>query len=106
MSSFYRDTLGLRETTAPREGARWFKAAETIVMLELVSGAPVDEAFVSARPGLHVVAFEIAKQARLALKKTFEERGVRVERETAYSFYIRDPEGNRLAFSHYPEALT
>lgn len=106
MSAFYRDTVGLTEIPSPRGGARWFKAAETIVMLELVSGAPAADAFASVRPGFHVVAFEIAKEARAALKQMFEERGVRIERESAYSLYIRDPEGNRLAFSHYPEALT
>ena len=55
-----------------------------------------------AAPGWHCVALGIAPEAREAWRARLEAAGVKVERESAYTLYARDPEGNLVALSHYP----
>jgi catechol 2,3-dioxygenase-like lactoylglutathione lyase family enzyme len=54
-------------------------------------------------PGWHCVALAIAAGERDALRARLGAAGFPVERETAFTLYTRDPEGNLVAFSHYPE---
>ena len=105
MATFYRDLLGLTPIESPRADARWFDASGTILMLERCDGSPSDEPFVTPRTGFHVVAFAIHASQRSGMADTFNRAGVHIERETAYSLFVRDPEGNRIALSHYPEAV-
>ena len=106
MSAFYRDLLGLTETKAARDGVTWFTAGEIILMLEPVNGAIRDEVFASSTPGLHVVSFGIDVATRDAWKEKFATRPILLERETPYSLFIRDPEGNRIGLTHFPVAET
>lgn len=55
-------------------------------------------------PGWHCVALAIAREEREAWRARFTEAGIAVEKETAYTLYVRDPEGNQVALSHYPDA--
>lgn len=55
-------------------------------------------------PGWHCVALGIAAGERAAWRGRIEAAGARVERESPYSMYVRDPEGNLVALSHYPQA--
>lgn len=105
VATFYRDLLGLTPIEAPRADARWFDASGTILMLERCDGSPGVDPFVTPRTGFHVVAFAIHASERAGLAERFKRAGVHIERETTYSFFVRDPEGNRLALSHYPEAV-
>ena len=61
----------------------------------------VDEA-----PGWHCVAFAIARGERERWRERLQRAGHRVERESPFSIYTRDPDGNLVAFSHYPEAAS
>ena len=54
-------------------------------------------------PGWHCVALAIAPAEREALRARLGAAGFPVERETAFTLYTRDPEGNLIAFSHHPE---
>ena len=68
--------------------------------LELAtSAAPTrsDEA-----PGFHCVSLGIEPGAREAWRARLREHGVAVERESAFTLYFRDPDGNLLALSHWP----
>jgi glyoxylase I family protein len=54
-------------------------------------------------PGLHCVAFRIAREERQRQKAMLEQAGFPVERESPYTLYVRDPDGNLVAFSHHPD---
>jgi hypothetical protein len=56
-------------------------------------------------PGWHCVALGIAPAEREAWRARLAERGHPVVRETAYTLYVRDPEGAIVALSHYPHAV-
>jgi hypothetical protein len=55
-------------------------------------------------PGWHCVALAITPAEREPLRAHLAAGGHPVERESPYTLYTRDPEGNLIAFSHYPEA--
>ena len=54
-------------------------------------------------PGLHCVAFRIAHSERERHRATLEKAGFPVERESPYTLYVRDPDGNLVALSHHPD---
>jgi hypothetical protein len=49
------------------------------------------------------VAFGIRAAERAALRDRLENAGVAIDHESAFTLYVRDPFGARLAFSHHPE---
>ena len=101
---FYSRVIGLREVSRPREGAIWLDAAGVILMLEQCEGARVDEPFVIDRPQHHLVAFSITASEREEWLRRFAEHNIPIVHETGFTLYVRDPDGNRLGFSHYPDA--
>lgn len=60
--------------------------------------------FADPRIGFYVFALRIERRQRAAWEERLAAAGVAIERRTAYSLFFRDPEGNRLAVSHHPEA--
>jgi catechol 2,3-dioxygenase-like lactoylglutathione lyase family enzyme len=56
------------------------------------------------RPGLHLVALRIERAARAGWERRLAAAGVAVYARTAFTLYVRDPEGNRVGLSHWPEA--
>ncbi|MBS2029202.1 MAG: VOC family protein [Deltaproteobacteria bacterium] len=69
------------------------------------SPLPVRGDFGDARVGYYVFALRIEKAERQAWEARLEKAGVAIERRTAFSLFFRDPEGNRLAVSHHPDAV-
>jgi glyoxylase I family protein len=57
----------------------------------------------AARPGWHCVALGIAPGEREAFRGRLARAGHAIERETEFTLYARDPEGNLIGFSHHPE---
>lgn len=55
-------------------------------------------------PGWHCIALGIAAADRESWRARLGERGHPIVRETAYTLYVRDPEGAIVALSHYPHA--
>ena len=53
--------------------------------------------------GLHLVALRIGAGERGAWERRFAAAGVTVYRRTDYTLYVRDPEGNRVGLSHWPQ---
>ena len=53
-------------------------------------------------PGWHCVALRIAPADREAWREHLSRCGHPVERESAYTLYVRDPDGALLALSHHP----
>lgn len=105
---FYGGALGLPvlrrwpdAVGAPR--SIWFElgGGAFLAVERAPEGAPVRP--VGDPPGWHCVALAIPKAAREAFRARLARAGSPVERESAFTLYARDPEGNLVAFSHYPE---
>jgi catechol 2,3-dioxygenase-like lactoylglutathione lyase family enzyme len=105
---FYSGVLGLSvvrrwQDVEGRARSVWVELAEgAFLAIERAAAAgPVrsDEA-----PGFHCIALAIAPQEREAYRARLSAAGFPVERETAYTLYVRDPDHNLVGFSHYPEA--
>ncbi len=54
-------------------------------------------------PGFHCVALAIRPDEREPWRERLTRANVEVFRESAYTLYVRDPEGNIVALSHFPE---
>ena len=109
---FWRDLVGLQELARHRrpDGSLrsiWLAVPGSnggFIALEHVTGTPAPSpGFRHDVPGYLMVALRIPRAQREAAAVRFQEAGVPLEHETRWTFYVRDPEGNRLALSHHPE---
>lgn len=113
-ASFYQSVLGLPLLRrwpaidgAEIEGAH----ADRSVWLDLGAGAFLalerTDGRVPARddqlPGLQMFALRITAAARSDWERRLAEAVVPVIHRTAYTLYVRDPEGNRIGLSHWPD---
>jgi glyoxylase I family protein len=109
VTAFYREVLGFPELARhhlPDGSLRsvWVGVpGGGFLALEAVTGEPEPGPFQSDRPGLLLVAFRIPRAERARTMEAFARAGVPLERETKWTVYVRDPEGNRVALSHHPE---
>jgi len=53
--------------------------------------------------GIHLLALSIPRGEREAWVARLTQAGHPVYQQTDYTFYVRDPEGNRIGLSHWPE---
>jgi glyoxylase I family protein len=105
VARFYVSMLGLVEERRHQDekGLRsiWLDLDDSILMIERSDRGGEHPAYDDDPPGIHLVALAIdpseapAWRARLSVIK-----------ETAYTLYVADPEGNRIALSSYPEPLS
>ncbi len=100
VARFYREMLGLAEVArhASESGALrsiWLRAGETVLMIEHTEAEPRAVTGIGAGPFLLAFAVSPAERAEL-------EGQLVVESRSEHSSYFRDPEGNRVAISHYP----
>jgi len=107
---FYREVLGLevlRRWPRPEGGDRsvWLATgAGSFLALERGSEAPrTDAPWRDGAVGLHLVALRIAPAERATWEARLAARGVPVAHRTRFSLFLRDPEGNRVGLSHWPE---
>jgi glyoxylase I family protein len=56
-------------------------------------------------PGLHLLALAIARAERDAWIARLAAAAHPVYHQTDYTLYTRDPEGNRIALSHWPDSI-
>jgi glyoxylase I family protein len=109
VAAFYRDLLGFPELTRHHRPDCSLRSIWVgvpgggFLAIEAVSGAPEASAFRHDRPGLLLLAFRLPRAARAGAVEVFARAGVPLEHETRWTFYVRDPEGNRVALSHHPE---
>jgi glyoxylase I family protein len=95
------DERGLRSvwlSLAPGADASQFLALERA---EEAGPTRADEA-----PGLHCLALAITLDERTTLQVKLAAAGHPTVRETAYTFYVRDPDGVLVGLSHYPVPYT
>jgi glyoxylase I family protein len=106
---FYCDVLGLevlRRWPRPEGGDRsvWLGVGEGFLALERADREPAASPWRDGQPGLHLVALRIPRAERDTWEARFVARGVEVVHRTHWTLYVRDPEGNRVGLSHWPEA--
>lgn len=116
VEAFYSGTLGLSvvkrwpaKDGAAGERSVWLEVGDgagSFIALERVAGGATaaEEPARGDRPGLHLIALRIERAGRAAWERRLTEAGVAIEARTAYTLYARDPEGNRVGLSHWPEA--
>jgi catechol 2,3-dioxygenase-like lactoylglutathione lyase family enzyme len=101
LASFYTDVLGFTVTrhVAGPHARVWLRAGESLLMIEpREAGEPT-----IAPASMELVAFRVSPSTRAALEQKLEAAGTAIEGRTAYTSYFRDPDGRRLAISHYDE---
>ena len=54
-------------------------------------------------PGIHLMALHIERAQRQAWVARLAQAGYPVYDQTDFTIYVRDPEGNRIGLSHWPE---
>jgi hypothetical protein len=107
LARFYREAFGLIEVNRQSgEGGElrsvWLDLGGTLLMIEAsVSPArPVEE---GVGAGLFLLALRVPGEERTAFERRLEQLGQRIESRSQFTSYARDPDGNRIAVSHYPE---
>lgn len=114
MEAFYAQVLGLpvlRRWPDGQGGERslWLGVGEGFLALERAAPnravVPMPRPFEELSPGHHLLALRIPLAERATWRSRLEAAGALVERESPYSLFFRDPEGNRLALSHHPDAV-
>jgi glyoxylase I family protein len=105
--AFYVGILGLpvlRRWTDDNGEARsvWVSLGPAFLAIERAGESAPRRTDVA--PGFHCIALAIAREERASWKKRLAGAGFPVESESAYTLYVRDPDDNLVAFSHYPDA--
>ena len=103
---FYLEVLGLslvRRWDDERGVHRstWVSLGSAFLAIERAGAAGPTRA--DNAPGHHCVALKIREKDRAEWRERLGAAGHSVERESPYTLYFRDPDGNLLALSHYPE---
>jgi catechol 2,3-dioxygenase-like lactoylglutathione lyase family enzyme len=107
VAAFYRDVLGLIEQRRHfyedgRLRSVWLELEGALLMVEHTEQALRHVEGVASGPFLLALAATPAERVRL--EQALVQGGYHIELRTAYTSYTRDPEGNRVGLSHYPEA--
>lgn len=106
LARFYRDAFALPELARhhANDGSLrsvWLDLEGSVLMIERSHEPARHVEGVGSGPFL--VAFRVAAAELQAAERALERAGARVESRTEFSAYARDPDGNRVALSHYPE---
>ena len=107
VARFYREVAGLSEQRRHvyADGTLrsiWLDLGGSILMVEHTEAPPHHVDGVGSGPFL--IAFTVERTERERLERVLRERGCEISSQSEYTTYTRDPEGNRVAFSHYPES--
>lgn len=105
LARFYIDVLNVREHSRHSDGngnlrSIWLDVGSAVLMIERTSQRPRRVEGIGAGPFL--LAFAIEPSERAALELALAEAGAPIQDRTRHTSYTRDPDGNRIAISHYP----
>jgi glyoxylase I family protein len=103
--AFYSGVLGL-PVIRRQAHAVWCDAGGCILMLELPRTASMIPEPSQGNGRMLLWAMRVPASLRETWRVHLQRHDVKVEGETAYSLYFRDPFGARLALSHYPDEAT
>ena len=53
------------------------------------------------RPGFFLLSFDISHESQADWRKRLAKHDVSIEEESKYTIYFYDPDGNRIALSHF-----
>jgi catechol 2,3-dioxygenase-like lactoylglutathione lyase family enzyme len=96
--SFYKQLLGLGELRSERPRSVWLGLGDGAILM--VEARSTGEPAIS--PGsLELAAFRVDDERKGAIRAFALERGC-FDGETAYTVYLRDPDGRRVGVSTYP----
>jgi glyoxylase I family protein len=97
LERFYAGVLNLTVIRRNEGRSVWLDAGGAILMLEKrEEGEPTVPA-----GSKELVAFAVSK----AVIERLEKGAVPIEARTAYTLYVRDPDGRRIGLSSYPDEL-
>lgn len=105
VASFYQEFFDLEEVTRHEDDegrlrSIWLRLGEGVLMIEKTTDHPRHVEGIGA--GLFLIAFSLTPEARGALEDRLIAAGHDIVARTPYTSYTHDPEGNRVAMSHYP----
>src|SRR6267154_2335895 len=104
---FYADVVRRwpNEDGRPGERSVWLSVGEgeEFVALEACDVDRVPAPFRDPHGGLHLLALRIPARDRHAWERHLDKRGIQIVHRTRWTLYLRDPEGNRIGLSHYPD---
>ena len=109
---FYADVLGLKvvrrwplEDGSGVERSVWLSVGEgeEFIALEACDVDRPPSPFRDPHGGLHLLALRIPAQDRHAWERRLADLGIEIVHRTRWTVYLRDPEGNRIGLSHYPD---
>ncbi len=105
LAAFYREWFALAElarhhTDAGALRSIWLDLGGSILMIEHTAEPARRVEAVGAGPFL--LAFVVPAADRAAFEARLAAAGIAVDARTPFTSYFRDPEGNRLAVTHYP----
>lgn len=107
VAAFYRDVLQLEVVTAPRPSVVWLRAGELLLMIEPMERDVEDSSTRDAatlQQGFYLFALMIEPDARETWEQRLAKHNVPIENRSDFTLYVRDPEGNRVGLSSYPNA--
>ena len=107
VAAFFRDALGLPEIVRhhrPDGTLRsiWLAAATQHHAGGSFIAVESTDHGVHAGAGWFMVALAISAAERPQIMATLKARGVTIEKQTRWTIFVRDPEGNLVGLSHYP----
>ena len=108
LARFYREAFALTEVKRHTGAAGelrsiWLDLGGPLLMIEATS-APERARVEGVGAGLFLLALRVSAPERAALEQKLEALGHCIESRTQFTSYARDPDGNRIALSHYPDA--
>jgi glyoxylase I family protein len=105
---FYVGVLGLPVLRRWDEGgvprSIWLGLGDDGSFLAVERAEAADPTRTDQAPGWHCLALTIGRHEREAWRERLRTGGHPVERESSYTLYARDPDGNLVGLSHYPDA--
>ena len=111
LESFYHHVLGLEEVTRHHDEAGlrsiWFETGEGVILMvereeQQLVGMADPRGMAEPHGGFAVVAFTIEASARTTWRSWLESKGHPIVRETRYTLYVDDPDGNLIGLSSWP----
>jgi catechol 2,3-dioxygenase-like lactoylglutathione lyase family enzyme len=107
LAAFYRDVLDLAELDRHfHEDGRlrsvWLSVGDGVLMIEEIDTDAWIDPPQKMRNGLFLLAISIEEDERPAWERRLREAGCTIEERSQHTSYTRDPDGNRIAVSHYP----
>lgn len=106
LAGFYRALFALPELRRhhDEQGLRsiWLGLENSILMIERCDHAPSraqSEPFKNDSPGYHLLAFNIEEEEFEAWRRRLSKARIKIEDQSEFTLYFRDPDGNRLGLS-------